>query len=157
MFDVDNLEHKNAVLKFMNVQDVSFDELQIILDLKILEINSVDDPYDFWREVASANLGGEFSKFYYNRGNRNESSVCTVDGVPFDYKMLNEWCSRNYKEIECEGGEGEGEYAHVVVEHLPSGRFLKITGSYYSYDGFNWEDCDWVEVKPTQVMVTKYL
>ena len=153
MFDVNNAEKKSAILKFMNLESVTFDELRIILD----EINNDEDGYEFWCRVAGAELGGEFDKFKFIRGKRYLDNKVTVDGEDFDYKALNEWLDKTYTEIEFEGGEGEGEYAHVVVQHLESGRYLKLVGSYYSYDGFNCSGCEWFEVKPVEVTVVKYL
>lgn len=54
------------------------------------------------------------------------------------------------------GGEGQGEHVERVWQHLPSGRFLRATASYYSYDGISgWSDFEYV--KPVEVTVTKYV
>ena len=157
MFDVNNVEKKSAILKFMNLESVTFDELKIILDEQVSEINNTEDGYEFWCRVANAELGGEFDKFKFIRGERYANNKVTVDGEDFDSKTLNEWLGKTFTEIEFEGGEGEGEYAHVVVKHLESGRYLKLVGYYYSYDGFDWSGCEWFEVNPVEVTVTKYL
>lgn len=46
--------------------------------------------------------------------------------------------SWNYKSLEQEGGESQGEYAYSVFE--VKGKTYKTEYSYYSYDGFNYDD-----------------
>lgn len=59
--------------------------------------------------------------------------------------------------IENEGGEGEGERAHMVFEISSDGvtRWFKQTGWYQSYDGFNW-DGTFKETYPVVREVTFY-
>lgn len=52
------------------------------------------------------------------------------------------------------GGEGGGEHCETVVQ--AGGKYYKIVYSYYSYDGYNYEDADVYEVVPVERLVTFY-
>ena len=59
------------------------------------------------------------------------------------------------KHIEQEGGgEGGGEHCETVVQ--AGDAYYKIVYSYYSYDGYNYEDADVYEVVPVERLVTFY-
>lgn len=52
-----------------------------------------------------------------------------------------------FKRVYAEGGnEGEGEYVERVWEHIPTGRLIRATANYYSYDGISyWSAFEYVE------------
>ena len=59
------------------------------------------------------------------------------------------------KHIEQDGGgEGGGEHCETVVQ--VGEKYYKVVYSYYSYDGFNYEDADVYEVVPVERLVTFY-
>lgn len=58
---------------------------------------------------------------------------------------------------EVGGGEGGGEEVVRVFHFKDHDVFIEITGSYYSYDGINWEEGVFTQVYPKQVMVTQYV
>lgn len=59
------------------------------------------------------------------------------------------------KHIEQDGGgEGGGEHCETVVQ--AGDKYYKIVYSYYSYDGYNYDDADVYEVTPVQRLVTFY-
>ena len=59
------------------------------------------------------------------------------------------------KHIEQDGGgEGGGEHCETVVQ--AGDKYYKIVYSYYSYDGYNYEDADVYEVVPVERLVTFY-
>jgi hypothetical protein len=61
--------------------------------------------------------------------------------------------------VETEGGEGQGDYACVVISVLDSDnglRYFRKEGDYTSYDGFEWDGA-FREVWPQQVTRTEYI
>lgn len=59
------------------------------------------------------------------------------------------------KHIEQDGGgEGGGEHCETVVQ--AGDKYYKIVYSYYSYDGYNYNDADVYEVVPVERLVTFY-
>ena len=52
------------------------------------------------------------------------------------------------------GGKGGSEHCETVVQ--AGGKYYKIVYSYYSYDGYNYEDADVYEVVPVERLVTFY-
>jgi hypothetical protein len=57
------------------------------------------------------------------------------------------------------GGEGEGDYMHVVFEIIDAegtARLFKKEGRWVSYDGPYWEDGDFYEAVPAQKTITVY-
>ena len=53
-----------------------------------------------------------------------------------------------------EGGGEHGEHCETVVQ--AGGKYYKITYSYYSYGGYNYEGADVYEVVPVERLVTFY-
>ncbi len=59
--------------------------------------------------------------------------------------------------IDEEGGhEGGGEYAHRVRFFEDHNVYIKLEGYYSSYNGTDFYDYDYEEVKPVERMVTFY-
>lgn len=56
--------------------------------------------------------------------------------------------------VEQEGGEGEGDHAHIIFK-IGDRHFMK-TGYYSSMDGFYWDDGSLFEVEPYEATVIKY-
>lgn len=54
------------------------------------------------------------------------------------------------------GGEGQGDEAGMVIQHVESGRQFHVGAYYASYDGTYWGDAEWTEVEPIVVTVTRY-
>lgn len=57
------------------------------------------------------------------------------------------------------GGEGEGDYMHVVFEIIDedgTAQLFKKEGRWVSYDGAYWEDGEFYEAVPTQQTITVY-
>jgi hypothetical protein len=62
-------------------------------------------------------------------------------------------------EIDREGGEGKGDYYHVVYKvTLPTQEqfFAKIVGYYNSWDGINWYYASAKEAKAVEKTITVY-
>lgn len=60
------------------------------------------------------------------------------------------------KVVYLEGGyEGGGEYVECVLHFPEYETYVQFTGSYYSYDGTNWDD-EYTEVHPKEKVVTVY-
>lgn len=59
-----------------------------------------------------------------------------------------------YAHVECEGGEGEGDYAYGVF--LLHGNHYKFEYRYQSYDGFQPEYGTLTSVSPKQRTITVY-
>jgi hypothetical protein len=70
----------------------------------------------------------------------------------FDQYLL----ERGYKLIDSDGGEGEGEKAHSVIQL--EGEFYRMDYGYYSYDGYDIGDIysDWDKVEPSEKTITVY-
>jgi hypothetical protein len=62
----------------------------------------------------------------------------------------------DYDLIDGHGGEGEGENYWRVYYFPKYNCYLKITGSYQSYDGVNWDYGDYYEVFPKEKTITVY-
>lgn len=59
------------------------------------------------------------------------------------------------KHIEQDGGgEGGGEHCETVVQ--VGEKYYKIVYSYYSYEGYDYDDADVYEVVPVERLVTFY-
>lgn len=54
------------------------------------------------------------------------------------------------------GGEGGGEYTEKVIYFKSFDTYVKIKGSYYSYDGTTWDD-EFYEVIPQEVVSIEYI
>lgn len=57
------------------------------------------------------------------------------------------------------GGEGEGDYMHVVFELIDedgTARLFKKEGRWVSFEGSDWEDGDFYEAVPAQKTITVY-
>lgn len=60
----------------------------------------------------------------------------------------------NFECIEQIGGEDEGSYAHTIFKWKDV--YYKLTYSYYSYDGYNFDDAECYVVSPKEKMVVVY-
>lgn len=59
--------------------------------------------------------------------------------------------------VESEGGYEEGgSYVSRVVHFVKHDVYIRREGYYASYDGTDWEDYDYEEVKPAQKTITVY-
>lgn len=58
--------------------------------------------------------------------------------------------------VDEQGGENCGLYWHVVIKHIPSNKYLKFSGDYYSYDGYDYDNCIVEEVFPHTVTKIEY-
>lgn len=56
--------------------------------------------------------------------------------------------------VEHEGGEGKGESAHVVIKIGDT--FYRADYSYYSYDGFNYDDSEFRKVEKKEKTINVY-
>lgn len=54
------------------------------------------------------------------------------------------------------GGEGQGDEAGFVIQHVESGRLFHCGAYYASYDGTNWDYAEWSEVVPVTQTVTRF-
>lgn len=52
------------------------------------------------------------------------------------------------------GGEGGGEYCYSVIKWKDT--YYKVTYSYYSYEGFDFDYGDWQVVVPSERLITVY-
>lgn len=61
------------------------------------------------------------------------------------------------KEIDSEGGEGQGDHAHIVyqVTQGDTVTLVRDDGFYSSYEGTDWDN-EWYVVVPVEKMVTFY-
>jgi hypothetical protein len=58
--------------------------------------------------------------------------------------------------VENEGGEGQGDHAHLVFETVRSGQLFRIDGYYSSYEGTDWDYESLREVKAVTREVVFY-
>ena len=61
-----------------------------------------------------------------------------------------------FEEIEHEGGEGEGEKYHIVWYFKDHDLYIRLDGYYTSYNGTDFDDYEFYEVRPKQVTITVY-
>lgn len=61
------------------------------------------------------------------------------------------------KQIEQEGGEGEGESWHSVRYFKDHDIYLRVDATYTSYEGTDFSDSTIEEVRPVERMVTFYV
>ena len=67
-----------------------------------------------------------------------------------DDEILGDW-----KEVEQEGGEGQGEEWYSVKHFKKYDVYIRIDGYYASYDGTTFDD-DYYEVKPKEKKIVVY-
>lgn len=79
----------------------------------------------------------------------------TITDVLSEEDGAREFFDSEVVQIVSEGGEGEGEYAYEVLHFKSKGIYLRIDGSYYSYDGFFWPD-DYYTVEPQEKTIIIY-
>lgn len=82
-------------------------------------------------------------------------SVSDFGHEDFDRKEVEEKLGPLNTVYEEGGGEGGGEHVEKVWEFKDHGVLIRLTGSYYSYDGTNWDD-DFEEVFSRRVIATVY-
>lgn len=58
--------------------------------------------------------------------------------------------------VDQQGGEGEGDDAHIVVHFPNRNLYVKLEGYYASYSGFEWDYGNYYEVKPKEKTITVY-
>lgn len=79
----------------------------------------------------------------------------SLDAAKRSYQFYQYLMSLGYKQIEQEGGEKMGSYAHTVISL--EGVMFRADYSYSSYDGYYIDDVwDWKEVSAKQKVVTVY-
>lgn len=61
-----------------------------------------------------------------------------------------------YTTVLFKGGEGEGDSWEHVIQHVESERFMLCEGYYASYQGFDDDGCEFIEVKPVPITVIDY-
>lgn len=142
LFIIDNLDWfvKPNKQFFINLAEKGYIKMPqtIISDWKNEIILSIMNEYqrkndeDIFEEVSDSDL----SEFVYE--------------AEFYDKELD-----NFKVLEeVGGGEGDGEYAHLVFEY--NGECYKLTYSYYSHYGRSFDDAELQKVTPVEKMVTVY-
>lgn len=78
-----------------------------------------------------------------------------VSGYEFEETLSEEIYGKNeivHEEGNCEGG---GEYSELVRYFKDHNVYIKLTGTYYSYNGTDWND-DYHEVKPVEKTIIVY-
>jgi hypothetical protein len=117
-------------------------------------------------ESAIENFSHRVPFSYINGLGKEVSGTTTFSGWEGFFDML----TRNGVELEGVGtayrvdevgGEGEGDYMHVVFEIIDkdgTARLFKKEGRWVSYDGAYWDegDCDFYEVVPKEKTITVY-
>lgn len=61
-----------------------------------------------------------------------------------------------YTTVRFEGGEGQGDSWEHVIQHVESERFMHCEGYYASYQGFDDDGCEFIEVKAVPITVIDY-
>lgn len=95
----------------------------------------------------------------YNNPNYWDLRAQRDNDIKTQRTILSEECPVSldkFKRVYAEGGnEGEGEYVERVWEYLPTGRLIRATANYYSYDGISeWSAFEYVEAY--QKTITAY-
>lgn len=85
----------------------------------------------------------------YNKEHSNNLGAMDSPGFILDINDFGE-----FKCIEQVGGEDEGRYAHTIFKWKDV--YYKMTYSYASYDGYNFDDGECFVVTPKEKMVTVY-
>lgn len=78
---------------------------------------------------------------------------CFQSNISWDKDIQKEW---GFTVVEDFGGEGLGDTVRVVVHFPEDDLYFKSEGSYASYDGSDWSDADWEEVRPKEKTITVY-
>lgn len=143
----------DAVLKFMSQEGVlSFDEYVTILKGCNLDEISTGD---LWRSIAISSDIDEFNKYSFDcNGHQVENDDGTITTITDEH--IHEYDKTLHEMIEFFGGEGQGDCAEIIMKHKPSGRYVSLSGSYQSYDGFYWDYSSWLEVFPVEVVKVEY-
>lgn len=61
-----------------------------------------------------------------------------------------------FKTVQFSGGEGEGDHWEHVIQHVESERFMHCEGYYASYQGFDTDSAEYIEVKAVPITVIDY-
>ncbi len=89
-----------------------------------------------------------------NKLDDNELDISRYD---FAEGALDEDIFGKTEVVHEEGGrEGGGEYVERVVHFVDHNVYIKLEGYYSSYNGTEYDDSDYEEVRPKQVEVTIY-
>ena len=79
---------------------------------------------------------------------------------PNSYRDVHKGAGITLTKVGGEGGdEGEGSYVDLVFEVSAVGvpkRYLRVLGSYDSYEGTEWDDTSWHVVEPLHVVNLEY-
>lgn len=110
-----------------------------------------DRAYDIWGEIQRL-----------KRLPEPEDWRTHYDAIHEQWELLDAECPVGWDKFECVlsvgGGEGEGEYVERVWKHLPSGKYLRATASYYSYTGIcGWEPLEYVVPVENTITVINYV
>ena len=114
--------------------------------------------HEAWSMHRDYSIGGQTARSqayqaYVDYVAAHTSSVREEKNVPFAFK--HDGVEYPVTIVENDGGgEGHGEYCHMIYEI--DGRYFKLEGSYYSYDGMYWDDDSFREVKAAKKEVTVY-
>jgi hypothetical protein len=74
----------------------------------------------------------------------------------FGYQDLD---ANTFGQIKCvkhEGGEDEGSHYETVYHFIDHGIYIKLVGYYSSYEGADFSDAEYEEVKPREKTVIVY-
>lgn len=158
MFDTDDKKLFDIVYKFMLQKDVlDFDEYLYFLNGLNLNEFYVSD---LWHSLSFEIEDELFDKFSTSYDKEKGTSFIITHGENATETLysvsIDAYENKLNTLIEFNGGEGQGDSAEIIMRHNPSGRFVSLSGSYSSYEGFYWYD-DWVEVFPVEVVRTEYV
>ncbi len=84
---------------------------------------------------------------------KNEIDACVFGYMDYSSKDLG---LGEVKEVQQEGGEGEGEAWNSVQYFKDHDVYLRVDATYTSYNGCDFDDSTIKEVKPVERMVTFY-
>ncbi len=62
----------------------------------------------------------------------------------------------NWVQTQQGGGEGQGDRVYVVIHFPEHDVYLRMDGTYESYDGYEWQGSFWRIVTPQQKIITVY-
>lgn len=155
MLNYNDEETVNTVIKFLEMENLGFDELKKILNE--LEIHGHLNGSCIWGILAR----------WINDNTKHPSRKQYKKPV-FSDKLYNgsvnitDYMTHSYiygmiEIIKDETGGGvDGTPCELIIRHIDSGRYLVKYGEFDSYDGQVNYYCDWLEVKPVHIETIEY-
>lgn len=163
---MDTIDIKTVNTKFLNQEPLSFDEFKILMNT-----NGVYETLNPISYIIKSKSDGilrlgkvKFTKELNFRGNiTNEAPRYRINTGSY-------WVNDKHYEIEDLVDYSNGLFLTIIyqesvhgntddvsiIQHVDSGRYLRCCYNYQSYQGYVYDECHWVEVKPKEITRVEY-